>query len=41
MLYFKTRDQARAFATKTNRVMTDLGPDAPKRWGVTIVTFDA
>lgn len=40
MLYFKTRDQARAFANKTNRTMTDLGADAPKRWAVQIVTFE-
>lgn len=41
MLYFATRDKARAFADKTNRAVTDLGADAPKRWAVQIVTFAA
>jgi len=39
MLYFKTRDSARAFADRTNRSVTDLGTDAPKRWAVQVVVF--
>lgn len=39
MLYFKNRDAARAFASKANRVVTDLGADAPKRWAVQVVVY--
>lgn len=38
MFYFKTRDAARAFATKTGRQVSDLtGTGRPFRWGVQVV----
>lgn len=39
MLYFTTRDAARAFAVRSNRTVTDLGADAPKRWAVQVVVY--
>jgi hypothetical protein len=39
VLYFDTRDQARAFANRTGRQVSDLkDTGARKRWGVQVVS---
>ncbi len=37
MIYFATRQDARLFANKTNRKVSDNGKESAKRWGVRII----
>lgn len=37
MLYFKTRQHARAFANRSGRKVKDLGAASAKRWAVVVL----
>jgi hypothetical protein len=41
MFYFKSRDKARAFATKLGLAVTDRGTGVDKRWAVQVMVQEA
>ena len=41
MLYFATRDKAKAFATMSGHRFVDLGAGATKRWAVQLLVAAA